>query len=111
MQNDTEYKELPAEVINALSSGRKIEAIKLLRGEWNIDLKKAKNIVDQHIASDPLLKDRLRREGNNGCFPLIVILIFIAGGFYCALYRRVCVFYMNNLRRASFPCLFYLLTR
>ncbi len=82
MQNDTENKELPAEVINALSSGRKIEAIKLLRGEWNIDLKEAKDIVDQHIASDPLLMDKLRREGNNGCFPLIVIIIFIVGGIY-----------------------------
>lgn len=82
MQNDAENKELPVEVINALSSDRKIEAIKLLRGEWKLDLKEAKDIVDQHIASDPFLKDKLQREGNNAYLPLIIFLIFIAGGIY-----------------------------
>ncbi len=37
MQNNSEKKDLPAVFISALSSGRKIEAIKLLRVEWDID--------------------------------------------------------------------------
>jgi hypothetical protein len=37
---------LPASVLEAATSGRKIEAIKLLRREQGIGLKEAKDIVD-----------------------------------------------------------------
>ena len=82
MQDDANNKTLPAEVINALSSGRKIEAIKILREEWNIGLKEAKEIVDKHIDSDPLLKDQVQRQSNNSCLPVIIISIVIAAGAY-----------------------------
>lgn len=44
-------KELPDTAIAALMNGRKIEAVKILRREWNIDLKEAKDAVDQHLSS------------------------------------------------------------
>ena len=87
MHNETNNKTLPAEVINAISSGRKIEAIKLIREEWNIGLKEAKEIVDKHIDSDPLLKDQIQRQSNIGCLPIIVSFIIIAAGAY-ALFLR-----------------------
>ena len=77
-QNITEKKELPAEVINAIFSGRKIEAIKLLRGEWNIDLKAAKETIDHYIDSDPVLKEKLLQKGSSGSLVWFIILILIA---------------------------------
>jgi len=46
-----------------------IEAIKLLREEWSIDLKDAKDIVDQHIDSNPLLNIKSQRQGILAAFP------------------------------------------
>jgi ribosomal protein L7/L12 len=44
---------LPDDVRAALASGRKIEAIKLLRGHTGLGLKEAKDRVDAHEASAP----------------------------------------------------------
>lgn len=44
-----ESSDLSPDVMRAIESGRKIEAIKLLRAERGIDLKEAKTIIDQEI--------------------------------------------------------------
>ena len=49
----TETCEMSADVLAAINSNRKIEAIKLLREERRIGLKEAKEIVDQHIEAQP----------------------------------------------------------
>lgn len=45
--------ELPVEVIEAIQANRKIEAIKLLREHWSMDLKEAKDTVDDYVRSHP----------------------------------------------------------
>lgn len=42
-------QDLPEDVIEAIQAGRKIEAIKLLRGHWDLGLKEAKETVEAHI--------------------------------------------------------------
>ena len=46
--NEQKAGKLPDAAIEALTKGRKIEAVKILRREWNIDLKDAKDAVDQY---------------------------------------------------------------
>lgn len=43
--------------ISALGQGKKIEAIRLFRGDRQIGLKEAKNIVEDYIRTQPLLRD------------------------------------------------------
>jgi ribosomal protein L7/L12 len=52
-------KDLPAPVVNALSQGNKIEAIKLLREANGIGLKEAKDVVEDYIKSQPELSIKL----------------------------------------------------
>ena len=67
---------LPPPVIEALRTGKKIEAIKLLRLERNLGLKEAKDLVDAYVRRDPLLQRSLEQaqaETNRGC------LLWLAG--------------------------------
>lgn len=52
-------KDLPAAVVTALSQGKKIEAIKLLREATGIGLKEAKDAVEDYIKSQPELSIKL----------------------------------------------------
>ena len=40
---------LPSRVIDAIQSGRKIEAIKSIREQYNLGLKEAKQVVDAYV--------------------------------------------------------------
>jgi ribosomal protein L7/L12 len=50
---------LPAAAIAALHEGRKIDAIKIVRREQQVDLKEAKDAVDAYIRSQPALEAEL----------------------------------------------------
>jgi hypothetical protein len=70
----------PADVIAALHRGSKIEAIRLLRAAWNVDLKEAKDHVDRYIAADPLLQRKYRAttvSGARGCLFWFILLVFV----------------------------------
>lgn len=47
------HPELPEDVIAAIEAGRKIEAIKLLREQWNLDLVTAKEAVEAYAVGRP----------------------------------------------------------
>jgi ribosomal protein L7/L12 len=47
---------LPPEAIAALQRGNKIEAIKLVREAQKLDLKDAKDRVDDFVKNDPVLQ-------------------------------------------------------
>jgi ribosomal protein L7/L12 len=53
--------DLPADVVEALSQGKKIEAIKRLRAVRSMGLKDAKDMVDAYAATDPVVQARLER--------------------------------------------------
>lgn len=50
--------ELPSEAIAALEKGNKIEAIKIVRLEKNLDLKDSKELVETYLSSNPMLEQR-----------------------------------------------------
>lgn len=47
--------ELPGDVLEAVHSNRKIDAIKLLRAHRNLGLKEAKHMIDAYIVEHPQL--------------------------------------------------------
>ncbi len=53
---------LPVAASIALGKGDVIEAIKSVRTETGRDLKAAKDLVDRHIARNPVLRDELARR-------------------------------------------------
>jgi hypothetical protein len=56
------FKPLPAEAATLLNEGRVIEAVKALRVSHNLGLKEAKDWIDAHIASEPLLRVQLETQ-------------------------------------------------
>ena len=79
-------RELPNAAITALTNGRKIEAIKILRLEWKIDLKEAKDAVEQYLSSvgsSQGIRSVQTVERGRGRFPLVIfVVIFLVIGYY-----------------------------
>ena len=73
-----EPRELPAAAVAALTNGRKIEAIKIVRQESGLGLKQAKDLVEAYVASHPMLADQAREANKPGAkiwlWPLIMAL-------------------------------------
>jgi len=67
-------KQLPAAAIAAIERGRKIEAIKIVRQQWGIDLKESKGVVDAYIKSQPGLESRPQIPGRLALFLLLAAL-------------------------------------
>ncbi len=55
--------ELPGDVLEAVHSNRKIDAIKLLRSHRNLGLKDAKHMIDAYIVEHPQLIRQARTRG------------------------------------------------
>ena len=75
---------LPTDVIDAIQSNRKIDAIKLLREHRNLGLKEAKHAVDAYNRQNPQLKAQQSSGAGLGRLVLVVLGLII---FY-ALYQR-----------------------
>jgi len=79
-------RELPDAAIAALMNDRTIEAIKIVRREWNIGLKEAKGVVDKYQSSinpSQVVRRAPTFEAGIGrllWFILVVIVVFI--GYY-----------------------------
>jgi ribosomal protein L7/L12 len=83
--------DFPAETITALWQGNKIEAIKILRQAHHLDLKDAKDKVDQYVRNEPALQQKLATAQNENlrglvrwlllaiALALIVYYLFVAG--------------------------------
>ena len=78
-------EELPPPVVEALSQGRTIEAIKLLREARKIGLKEAKDAVDQYLSARPELKRKLatvQAEAGRGLLRWAVAIAIAIGAAY-----------------------------
>lgn len=84
--NEQESRELPDAAIAALTNGRKIEAVKILRREWNIGLKEAKDAVDQYLSGNNLSTGVRRaptiEAGIGRLFWLVFVVVVVASGYY-----------------------------
>jgi len=79
---------LPPEAIAALQRGNKIEAIKLVRAAQKLDLKDAKDKVDDYVKNDPVLQQKFasaqaETKGNLIRW-LIIIAVAILGYYFFA---------------------------
>ena len=73
------FKPLPSEAQGLLAEGRVIDAVKSVRASHHLDLRDAKDWVDSHIASAPLLRAQLEAQGKVARRKLFfVILVFDA---------------------------------
>lgn len=75
----------PSAAEAALLKGNKIEAIKIVREERGVDLKGAKDIVEQHVAAHPGLQmqmDSAQATSRQGFLPWLMVVIIIAGLVY-----------------------------
>ena len=88
MPDDDEYRsaELPLSAIAALSQGRKIDAIRIVRQERRIDLKHAKDLVDRYIQTQPALQRRIAMAQTEArrrfSFWLFLAFALLVGGYY-----------------------------
>ena len=83
--------DLPAEAIAALWQGKKIEAIKILRQVLHIDLKHAKDKVDDYVRNEPALQQKLatvQTESARGLVRWLVIIGAVAIAVYYAFVAR-----------------------
>lgn len=77
----TDPPELSPAVVTTLTSGRVVEAIKMVREERGVGLKEAKEAVDRYLAAHPALKRKLdsqQAEALRGCLLWLAVLIAIA---------------------------------
>jgi ribosomal protein L7/L12 len=85
MKNSHKTSAFPSAAEAALLKGNKIEAIKIVREECGVDLKGAKDIVEQHVASHPGLQmqiDSAQAASRQGFLPWLMAAIIIAGLIY-----------------------------
>jgi hypothetical protein len=81
----------PSAAEAALLKGNKIEAIKIVRGERGVDLKGAKDIVEQYVAGRPGLQmqiDSAQSANRQGFLPWLMAVIVIGALVYYFLARR-----------------------
>jgi hypothetical protein len=68
--------DLPAAAIEALTKGRKIEAIKIVRQETRLGLKEAKDAVDAYVAARPeLVSQHQEARGSSKLWIWLLIMI------------------------------------
>ena len=83
--------DLPAEAIDALWRGNKIEAIKIVRRACNLDLKAAKIEVEEYVGNEPAPQQKLamlQAETTTTIVRWLVILGVLAiGGYFLAIYK------------------------
>ena len=82
-----ESREFPAAAIAALTKGHKIEAIKIVRQEWSLGLKEAKDAVETYVKTRPDLTSQFQEAGNNRLWLWLLVLLTAILLFYRFGYR------------------------
>ena len=82
---DRQNTPFPAAAEAALLKGNKIEAIKIVRKERGIDLKEAKDIVEEHLATHTGLQMQMesaQAASRQGFLPWLMAVIVIGALVY-----------------------------
>ena len=86
---DRRSQELPAGAIEALAKGQKIEAIRIVRLESGLDLKRAKDTVDAYIAARPDTARQIQEASRTTAKQLwLWLLLLVAAIVVYAFLRR-----------------------
>jgi len=76
---------LPDAAVAALWQGKKIDAIKIVREAWHIDLKAAKDAVEEYVRVQPALQQKFaiaQADAKSGLLWLVVLLGLSAAAAY-----------------------------
>jgi len=76
---------LPETAVAALMQGNKIEAIKIVREARRIDLKEAKDAVEEYVRTQPALQQKFKassEQAKAGLFKLTVGIALAAAAAY-----------------------------
>jgi len=76
---------LPPEAIDALQRGNKIEAIKFVRESSKVDLKDAKDRVDDYVKNDPVLQQKFasaQAETMGSLVRWLILIVLAIVGYY-----------------------------
>lgn len=74
---------LSSEVIQAIESGNKIEAIKLLRESTGLGLKESKDLIDAYEDNRPVGSQPLRRgDSSNGMLMILIVVAIVGYAIY-----------------------------
>lgn len=73
---------LPEAAVVALTNGRKIEAIKIVRQEQQLGLKEAHDLVNQYIQKNPYLRENLNNSSTGGLIHLIAFIVVLVVVLY-----------------------------
>lgn len=77
--NEQKEKELPDAAITALTNGRKIEAVKIVRRERGVGLREAKDAVDHYLSTmDPSQAARRAPTTDTGTGRLLWFILVVA---------------------------------
>ena len=85
-------RDFPSAAIDALTKGHKIEAVKIIRQEWGIDLKEAKDTVDAYIKARPDLTSQFQEASDIGKKRLwlwVLVLLAAILLYYSFVHRQV----------------------
>ena len=86
MENPADTRELPEPALAELRKGSKIGAIKIVREQWSLGLKEAKDLVDAYIESRPELQKAMweAQAGARSALLkwLVVIALLAAAAYY-----------------------------
>lgn len=74
----TTTEPLPVAAIAALNRGNKIEAIKIVRRERGVELKAAKDAVEEYLRSQPALAASFARKQADATRSALRWLVFVA---------------------------------
>jgi hypothetical protein len=81
----------PPAAIASLSNGNKIEAIKIVREVWGVDLKDAKDAVEAYVKTQPALAATMQEASatsQRGCITWLLVLALIGCAAYFFLRAR-----------------------
>jgi ribosomal protein L7/L12 len=70
-----ESRELPAAAIEALTKGQKIEAIKIVRQDWGLGLREAKDAVEVYVAARPMPASQAGESNQEARWIWLVVVV------------------------------------
>ena len=80
MPDPQKPRDLPPLALRALAQGKKIDAIKIVRQEWGVGLKDAKDAVDAIIRTRPDLAATVQESSaasQRGCLVWVICLALV----------------------------------
>jgi ribosomal protein L7/L12 len=90
MPDSQNAREFPPAAVTALSRGQMIEAIKIVRQQWSVDLKQAKDAVDAYVRAHPTVAatNDANVTVHRGGIPWLIVVLVLGLALAYFFWRR-----------------------